>query len=38
VTGRAGRSIDPDAAETHDVIALLDAAEKSYTSKQKVAL
>jgi len=38
VSGRAGRSVDPDAAETHDVIALLDAAEKSYTSKQKVAL
>jgi predicted dehydrogenase len=38
VTGRAGRSVDPDAAETHDVIALLDAAERSYTSQQKVAL
>lgn len=38
VSGRAGRSVDPDAAETRDVIALLDAAEKSYTSQQKVAL
>jgi len=38
VTGRAGRSIDPDATETHDVIALLDAAERSYSSQQKVAL
>ena len=38
VSGRAGRSVDPDAAETRDVIALLDAAERSYTSQQKVAL
>ena len=38
VSGRAGRSVDPDATETRDVIALLDAAEKSYTSQQKVAL
>ena len=38
VSGRAGRPIDPDAAETREVIALLDAAERSYSSKQKIAL
>lgn len=38
VSGRPGKIIDPDAAETLDVIALLDAAERSYASKQKIAL
>ncbi len=38
VSGRPGKSLDPDSAETLDVIALLDAAERSYTSKQKIAL
>ena len=38
VSGRPGKSIDPDAAETLDVIALLDAAERSFTSKQRIAL
>ncbi|HEY0283339.1 MAG TPA: Gfo/Idh/MocA family oxidoreductase [Rhizomicrobium sp.] len=38
VSGRPGKTVDPDAAETLDVIALLDAAERSYTGKQKIAL
>jgi predicted dehydrogenase len=38
VCGRPGRVIDPDSAETLEVIGLLDAAERSYITKQAVGL
>jgi predicted dehydrogenase len=38
VSGRPGKPLDPDAAETLQVIALLDAAQRSYASHQKIAL
>jgi predicted dehydrogenase len=38
VSGRPGNTVDPSPAETLDVIALLDAAERSYASKQMIAL
>lgn len=36
--GRSGRAIDPDAEETLEVVRLLDAAQRSYATKQKIIL
>jgi predicted dehydrogenase len=36
--GRAGRLWDPDGEETLEVIGVLDAAQRSYTSKQRIAV
>jgi len=38
VSGRPGKPLDPDAEETLEVIALLDAAQRSYATKQKTAI
>ena len=38
VAGRPGRLVDPDHAETLEVIGLLDAAQRSYATKQAVTL
>lgn len=38
VSGRPGKIVDPDAAETLEAIALLDAAERSFASKQAITL
>ena len=35
---RPGRALDPDAEETLEVIGLLDAAQRSYTSKERVTI
>ncbi|MEO8114126.1 MAG: Gfo/Idh/MocA family oxidoreductase [Phenylobacterium sp.] len=37
VSGRSGKFLDPDEAETLEVIGLLDAAERSYAAKQQIA-
>lgn len=36
--GRAGQTLDPDAEETLEVVRLLDAAQRSYATKQKITL
>jgi len=38
VSGRPGRALDPDEAETLDVIALLDAAQRSHASGRRIEL
>ena len=38
VAGRPGKWLDPDDAETLEVVRLLDAAERSYASRQKIYL
>jgi predicted dehydrogenase len=38
VSGRRGRTLDPDAEETLEVIRLLDAAQRSYISKQTTSV
>jgi predicted dehydrogenase len=38
VSGRAGKLVDPDAAETLQVIQLLDAAQRSYATRRKILL
>jgi predicted dehydrogenase len=38
VSGRPGKPLDPDAAETLEVIALLDAAQRSHVSKERIVL
>jgi predicted dehydrogenase len=38
VSGRPGKSLDPGMAETMEVIALLDAAQRSHTSRQTINL